>query len=100
MPEYPIEGIGRDGHFVDAKNTECADDQETTNRSSERLADLLALSYEPMFAWRLDGLIEFWNTGRTTLRVCAERSTGALQPQSPANRIPNRVFRAALKAGE
>ena len=67
MPEYPIEGIGRDGHFVDAKNTECADDQETTNRSSERLADLLALSYEPMFAWRLDGLIEFWNTGAERL---------------------------------
>jgi PAS domain S-box-containing protein len=27
------------------------------------LASLLALSYEPMFAWRLDGPIEFWNSG-------------------------------------
>jgi PAS domain S-box-containing protein len=27
------------------------------------LARLVALSYEPMFAWRLDGPIEFWNTG-------------------------------------
>ena len=29
MPEYPIYGIGGDGHFVD-KNIECADDQEAT----------------------------------------------------------------------
>jgi PAS domain S-box-containing protein len=28
----------------------------------ERLADLLMLSYEPMFAWKLHGAIEFWNT--------------------------------------
>jgi PAS domain S-box-containing protein len=33
----------------------------------ERLADLLKLSYEPMFAWRLDGLVEFWNTGAERL---------------------------------
>ena len=30
MPEYRIYGIGGDGHFVDAKNIECADDQEAT----------------------------------------------------------------------
>jgi PAS domain S-box-containing protein len=30
---------------------------------AERLANLLTLSYEPMLAWRLDGPIEFWNTG-------------------------------------
>jgi PAS domain S-box-containing protein len=29
----------------------------------ERLASLITLSHEPMFAWRLDGPIEFWNTG-------------------------------------
>jgi PAS domain S-box-containing protein len=28
---------------------------------------LLALSYEPMFAWRLDGPIEFWNSGSERL---------------------------------
>jgi PAS domain S-box-containing protein len=30
---------------------------------TERLADLLMLSHEPMFAWKLDGAIEFWNAG-------------------------------------
>jgi len=38
---------------------------ETT--STERLADLLKLSYEPMFAWKLDGAIEFWNAGAERL---------------------------------
>src|ERR1700730_4986169 len=34
---------------------------------AERLASLLTLSYEPMFAWRLDGQIEFWNAGAERL---------------------------------
>ena len=34
---------------------------------AERLASLLTLSYEPMFAWRLDGPIEFWNAGAERL---------------------------------
>jgi PAS domain S-box-containing protein len=34
---------------------------------AERLANLLALSYEPMLAWRLDGPIEFWNAGAEQL---------------------------------
>jgi PAS domain S-box-containing protein len=34
---------------------------------AERLADLLALSYEPMLARRLDGAIEFWNAGAARL---------------------------------
>jgi PAS domain S-box-containing protein len=34
---------------------------------SERLADLLMLSHEPMFAWKLDGAIEFWNAGAERL---------------------------------
>jgi PAS domain S-box-containing protein len=29
----------------------------------ERLVSLITLSHEPMFAWRLDGPIEFWNLG-------------------------------------
>ncbi len=33
----------------------------------ERLASLLTLSLEPMLAWRLDGPIEFWNTGAERL---------------------------------
>src|SRR3984885_2532641 len=53
-------------HFVGAKKTGCADDQ-ATNRPSERLSDLLTLSYEPMLSWRLDGVIEFWNAGAERL---------------------------------
>ena len=34
---------------------------------SERLADLLMLSHEAMFAWKLDGAIEFWNAGAERL---------------------------------
>ncbi len=28
MPEYRIYTVGGDGHFIDGKNIECADDQE------------------------------------------------------------------------
>ena len=35
--------------------------------NTERLADLLMLSHEPMFAWKLDGVIEFWNAGAEQL---------------------------------
>ena len=34
---------------------------------AERLASLLTLSHEPMFSWRLDGAIEFWNLGAQRL---------------------------------
>jgi two-component system sensor kinase FixL len=34
---------------------------------ADRLASLVTLSYEPMLAWRLDGLIEFWNAGAERL---------------------------------
>jgi PAS domain S-box-containing protein len=34
---------------------------------TERLGDLLMLSYEPMFAWKLHGTIEFWNAGAERL---------------------------------
>jgi PAS domain S-box-containing protein len=34
---------------------------------ADRLASLVTLSYEPMFAWRLDGSIEFWNAGAVRL---------------------------------
>jgi PAS domain S-box-containing protein len=40
---------------------------ETALERSERLANLLTLSYEPMLAWRLDGPIEFWNAGAERL---------------------------------
>jgi PAS domain S-box-containing protein len=44
-------------------------DTETTygHARAEHLANLLALSYEPMLAWRFDGPIEFWNAGAERL---------------------------------
>ena len=36
---------------------------QAASERSERLASLLSLSSEPMFVWRLDGPIEFWNAG-------------------------------------
>jgi PAS domain S-box-containing protein len=36
-------------------------------QSAERLAALLTLSHEQMFAWNLHGLIEFWNAGAERL---------------------------------
>jgi PAS domain S-box-containing protein len=40
---------------------------ELASEHAERLANLLTLSYEPMLAWRLDGPIDFWNTGAEQL---------------------------------
>jgi PAS domain S-box-containing protein len=40
---------------------------EATSERAERLANLLTLSHEPMFAWRLQGSIEFWNAGAERL---------------------------------
>lgn len=40
---------------------------QPASERAERLASLLTLSYEPMLAWRLDGPIDFWNTGAARL---------------------------------
>jgi PAS domain S-box-containing protein len=40
---------------------------ESSEAQAERLASLLTLSYEPMFVWRVDGPIEFWNRGAQRL---------------------------------
>ena len=42
---------------------------------AERLASLLTLSYEPMLVWRLDGPIEFWNTGAALLYGFTQEET-------------------------
>jgi PAS domain S-box-containing protein len=42
-------------------------DGQSSGAQTERLASLLTLSHEPMFAWRLDGAIEFWNRGAQRL---------------------------------
>src|SRR5262245_11701787 len=44
-----------------------SDDKKEISERSERLANLLMLSHEPMFVWELDGPIEFWNTGAERL---------------------------------
>ena len=41
--------------------------QKAASERAERLASSLTLSYEPMLGWRLDGPIEFWNTGAERL---------------------------------
>jgi PAS domain S-box-containing protein len=38
-----------------------------TSERAERFGKLLALSHEPMFVWRPDGAIEFWNAGAERL---------------------------------
>jgi len=43
----------------------CAEPEASAR--GEHLANLLILSYEPMFTWRLDGVIEFWNNGAERL---------------------------------
>ena len=40
---------------------------QTDSERAEHLANLIKLSHEPMFTWRLDGPIEFWNTGAERL---------------------------------
>ena len=40
---------------------------EAASGRVKQLANLLTLSYEAMFAWRLDGSIEFWNAGAQRL---------------------------------
>ena len=40
---------------------------EAASVRAKRVANLLTLSYEPMFAWHLDGPVEFWNAGAERL---------------------------------
>jgi PAS domain S-box-containing protein len=40
---------------------------QAASERAERLGRLLTLSYEPMFMWRLNGPIEFWNAGAERL---------------------------------
>ena len=72
MPTYRVYPIDPDGHLSDAKsdakNFDCESaKKEATSQRAEHLANLLTLSYEAMFAWRLDGSIEFWNAGAERL---------------------------------
>jgi PAS domain-containing protein len=54
---------------------------KTASRRAERLANLLMLSYEPMFAWRLDGAIELWNARAERLYGFAPKeAVGSISP--------------------
>jgi hypothetical protein len=54
MPEFRIYTIGRDGHFSDAKNIECADDQEAIQEAQQAV----------------DGHdVELWQRGRFIVRL-------------------------------
>src|SRR5436305_13444971 len=59
----------------------CAETKATSERT-ERLANLLRLSYEPMLAWRLDGSIEFWNAGAERLYGFASVEAGGRSSHS------------------
>jgi PAS domain S-box-containing protein len=67
----------------------CPESAELVTTSPERLADLLMLSYEPMFAWKLHGAIDFWNTGAERLygfasnEAVGESSHSLLQTKFP-----------------
>jgi PAS domain S-box-containing protein len=54
-------------HDVKGAPIQVPADFRLVSASPERLASLITLSYEPMFAWRLDGPIEFWNKGAERL---------------------------------
>jgi hypothetical protein len=53
-------------------------EMNATPERAGRLASLLMLSYEPMFAWNLDGAIEFWNAGAERLYGFASTEAASL----------------------
>ena len=55
-----------------------------TSARTERMSDLLALSYEPILVWRLDGGIEGWNAG-------AERLYG-FRPEEALGRVSHTLL--------
>jgi PAS domain S-box-containing protein len=65
--------------------------EQMQRQSAERLANLLALSYEPMFVWNLDGPIEFWNAG-------AERLYG-FAPSEAVGNVSHSLLQTKFPAG-
>ena len=81
---------------------------ELTDARAGRLADLLALSYEPMLAWRLDGPIAFWNAGAERLygfsaaEAVGRSSHALLQTRFPVDfsTLRSQLRRDAFWSGE
>jgi PAS domain S-box-containing protein len=62
---------------------------EPASERAERLANLLTLSHEAMIAWRLDGPIEFWNTGAAQLYgFAADEAVGRISHALLQTRFP------------
>jgi PAS domain S-box-containing protein len=57
---------------------------KASSARAERMPDLLALSYEPILAWRIDGGIELWNAG-------AERLYG-FSPEEALGRVSHTLL--------
>jgi regulatory helix-turn-helix LysR family protein/PAS domain-containing protein len=76
---------------------------ETTH--TERSDDLLMLSHEPMFAWKLDGAIEFWNAGAERLygfapnEAVGHSSHALLQTKFPIRRRGQPLAIKRLRTG-
>jgi PAS domain S-box-containing protein len=61
-------GIATNGPMVQREELESESaETKVAFERAERLANLLSLSYEAMFAWQWDGPIEFWNAGAERL---------------------------------
>ena len=81
---------------------------EGASERAERLANLLTLSYEPMLVWRLDGPIEFWNTGAERLygfmadEAIGRDSHALLQTKFPAGLadLPSKLRTSHQWSGE
>jgi PAS domain S-box-containing protein len=62
-----------------------------TSAGTERISDLLTLSYEPILMWRLDGGIEGWNAG-------AERLYG-FRPEEALGRVSHTLLQTKFPVG-
>jgi len=73
---------------------------EIVRQGAERLASLLTLSDQPMLAWRLDGYIEFWNSGAERLYGFAPEEAVGGSSHSASNNISDPFRRTAFSAFE
>ena len=94
-----VGGVGDQGHYSVARRKAQMGSEFAAERA-DRLASLVTLSYEPMFAWHLDGSIEFWNAGAVRLYGFALDEAIGRSSHSLANQVPNRVRQSAFATSE